>query len=321
MLEFSVSDTGIGIEKDKIHLLFQPFSQADSSTTREFGGSGLGLSIVSSLAKQFGGDVGVESEPGLGSRFWFRIRATLISMGEDSRQTERPFPERGVAALNKLNSTGYILVVEDNQINCKVMAALLTKMGLRVVMVHDGQQAVDHIARGERPDIVLMDIHMPVLDGYAATQEIRRWESENNAPRLPIIALTADAFEEDRQHCLAAGMDDFLSKPVEVNALKAAISRWMGIGVVQAAPEQAISEYSPIDKTRFFALIDEITPLLAENKFDAIAQFKELQALVADTPLATEMNEIERILGSFSFAMALERLHRLAATQGWKGQA
>lgn len=162
---------------------------------------------------------------------------------------------------------------------------------------------------------------MPVMDGYTATQAIRRWESENNAPRLPIIALTADAFEEDRQQCLAAGMDDFLSKPVAVNTLKAAISRWMGIGVVQAAPEQAISEYSPIDKTRFFVLIDEITPLLTENKFDAIAQFKELQALVAGTTLAIEMVEIERILSSFSFAMALERLHRLAATQGWKGQA
>ncbi len=321
LLEFSVSDTGIGIDKDKIHLLFQPFSQADSSTTREFGGSGLGLSIVSSLAKQFGGDVGIESEPGLGSRFWFRIRATIVPMGEDSRQTERQLPERGVAVLNKIDSPGYILVVEDNLTNCKFMEALLTKFGLRVVLAHNGQQVVDLITGGERPDIVLMDIHMPVMDGYTATQAIRRWESENNAPRLPIIALTADAFEEDRQQCLAAGMDDFLSKPVAVNTLKAAISRWMGIGVVQAAPEQAISEYSPIDKTRFFVLIDEITPLLTENKFDAIAQFKELQALVAGTTLAIEMVEIERILSSFSFAMALERLHRLAATQGWKGQA
>ena len=320
LLEFTVSDTGIGINKDKIHLLFQPFSQADSSTTREFGGSGLGLSIVSSLAKQFGGDVGVESEPGHGSRFWFRIRATLVPMGEDSRQAERPLPERRVAVLNKIDSPGYILLVEDNQINCKVMAALLTKMGLRVVMVHDGQQAVDHIARGEKPDFVLMDIHMPVMDGYAATQEIRRLESENNAPRVPIIALTADAFEEDRQHCLAAGMDDFLSKPVAVNALKSAISRWVGSAVGQTSPAPAISENSLIDNARLFALIDEITPLLAENKFDAIAQFKALQALVVGTSIATEMIEIERMLNSFDFAMALERLHRLAATQGWKHQ-
>ena len=321
LLEFSVSDTGIGIEKDKIHLLFQPFSQADSSTTREFGGSGLGLSIVSSLAKQFGGNVGVESEPGLGSRFWFRIHAAIVPIGEDSRQTERLLTETGAAAFNTIEPTGYILLVEDNLTNCRFMELLLTKLGFSVVLARNGQQAVDLINSGETPSIVLMDVHMPVMDGYAATREIRRWESENNAPRLPIVALTADAFEEDRQHCLTAGMDDFLSKPVSVIALKAAISRWMGIGVAQAAHEQAISECSPIDKTRFFALIDEITPLLTENKFDAIAQFKELQALVANTPLAIEMIEIERILGSFSFAMALERLHRLAATQGWKGQA
>ena len=115
-------------------------------------------------------------------------------------------------------------------------------------------------------------------------------------------------------------MDDFLSKPVAVNTLKSAIFRWLRRPVGQASPTPAISENSPIDKARFFALIDVITPLLADNKFSAIAQFKELQALLADTPLATEMIEIERILNSFNFAMALERLHRLAATQGWKGQ-
>lgn len=320
LLEFSVSDTGIGIDKDKIHLLFQPFSQADSSTTREFGGSGLGLSIVSNLAKLNGGNVGVESEPGRGSRFWFRIRAALVPMGEDSRQSERILTETGTAAYNTIEPAGYILLVEDNLTNCKFMESLLTKLGFSVVLAHNGQQAVDLITGGERPDIVLMDIHMPVLDGYAATQEIRRWESENNTPRLPIIALTADAFEEDRQHCFAAGMDDFLSKPVAVNALKSVISRWVRSNVGQPPPLSAISKNSPIDKAQLFALIDEITPLLAENKFDAIAQFKELQALVAGSPLATEMIEIERILNSFDFAMALERLHRLAATQGWKYQ-
>lgn len=206
LLEFSVTDTGIGIPADKLDLLFKPFSQTDSSITREFGGSGLGLSIVNSLAKLVGGDVGVESEEGKGSRFWFRIRADLVAVGADSRRGERSFVTVSPPEMSDSTLSGHVLVVEDNLVNCMVVERLLDQLGVRVTLVNDGQQAVDAVSQGASPDVILMDLNMPVMDGYIATEKIRLWEGDNRRLRLPIIALTADAFEEDRQHCMAVGM-------------------------------------------------------------------------------------------------------------------
>lgn len=227
ILEFAISDTGIGIPADKRDLLFKPFSQTDSSTTREFGGSGLGLSIVSNLAHAMGGDVGVESAPGQGSRFWFRVRVNILSADQDSRRIERTGSDHGstdpMASLR-----GHVLVVEDNPVNCMVIEALLSQLGLTHTVQNDGQQAVAAILRGERPDIILMDLQMPVMDGYVATEQIRQWESANAGSHVPIIALTADAFEEDRQLCMSVGMDGFLTKPIALDALKAALAKWLG---------------------------------------------------------------------------------------------
>jgi len=237
LLEFSVTDTGVGIAADKLDLLFKPFSQADSSITREFGGSGLGLSIVSQLARAMGGEAGVSSAVGQGSRFWFRLRARLAAEGDELRSGAR------LAALPPTNDgnamptsaaprrlSGRVLVVEDNPVNRMVIESLLEQLGLTVTLAHDGQQGVSAITQtyGEAlPDVILMDLQMPVMDGYTAAQHIRRWESDNGRARLPIIALTADAFEEDHQHCLAVGMDDFLTKPVSVVDLQAALAHWL----------------------------------------------------------------------------------------------
>ncbi len=225
LLQFSVSDTGIGIPPDKMDLLFKPFSQTDGSITREFGGSGLGLSIVRHLAHMMGGDVGVESVAGEGSRFWFSLQAKLVEHNE-------PYsgPQPGVsanAASNPEQLSGRVLVVEDNVVNRMVIESLLTKLGVCVTVAHDGQQAVEALIQGDSPDLVLMDLHMPILDGYGATEQIRQWERSDNRPRLPIIALTADAYEEDRQHCLAVGMDGFLAKPIALDALKSALCKWL----------------------------------------------------------------------------------------------
>jgi hemerythrin-like metal-binding protein len=226
LLEFAITDTGIGIPEDKQELLFKPFSQTDSSNTRQFGGTGLGLSIVRSLARLMGGDVGVESEAGKGSRFWFRIRAKLISVAENARQSQRAQPRESVLSTEQLK--GNVLVVEDNPTNRKVISSLLAKLGLNVTIAEDGQQAVEAITQnGAQPDLVLMDIQMPVMDGYAATKQIRQWEQENIRSRVTIIALTADAFEEDRKRCMNAGMDDFLAKPVALEALRMVLSRWL----------------------------------------------------------------------------------------------
>jgi CheY-like chemotaxis protein len=228
LLEFSVTDNGIGIPEDKRDLLFKPFSQTESSTTREFGGSGLGLSIVSQLAKLMGGDVGVESVLGQGSRFWFRVRVKCFAEGEEARRHERATHDANSSSASTEQLSGRVLVVEDNRVNRMVIESLLGKLGLTVSLLIDGQQAVDAITHGDQnPDIILMDLHMPVMDGYTAVAQIRQWEADRKRTYLPIIALTADAFEEDRQHCLAVGMNDFLTKPIELNALKSALRKWL----------------------------------------------------------------------------------------------
>ena len=317
LLEFSVHDSGIGIEADKMDLLFKPFSQTDCSTTREFGGTGLGLSIVRQLAKAMGGDVGVESEPGKGSQFWFRIRTQIVVDGQDSRAAERSAPRQTTLATSANSLRGHVLVVEDNQLNCMVIEALLCELGVTVTLVNDGQQAVDAIVYGEadhRPDVILMDLHMPVMDGYTATQRIRHWEVDHKRSRLPIIALTADAFEEDRQHCLAVGMDGFLTKPVAIDALKLALSRWLPAAPAVQASETLPLPHRPVDRQAFAALVSEITPLLKQNKFAAISRFRALQSLTAGTDLVLEIDALASLLHEMRFDHVLQRLHVIAST-------
>jgi CheY-like chemotaxis protein len=322
VLEFAVSDTGIGISADKLDLLFKPFSQADSSTTREFGGSGLGLSIVRSLALAMGGEVGVSSEPGAGSRFWFRVPVRCLAQEHDSRRSGRVYSQEPAGATVSLQ--GHVLVVEDNLINCMVIESLLRTLGATVAVVHDGQQAVAAItaatasAGALQPpaQLVLMDLQMPVLDGYGATQQIRQWEATRQCPRLPIIALTADAFEEDRQHCLSVGMDDFLTKPIAVDALKLALAKWLPFAPQTPALAPAAVALKPVDRDAFATVVHELTPLLEENKFAAISRFKALQAVVQGTALAEAIDALAPVLHQMRFDLALERLRHIAlATQ------
>jgi PAS domain S-box-containing protein len=234
LLEFSVQDTGIGIARDKINVLFKPFSQADSSTTREFGGTGLGLSIVRQLTLAMGGDVGIDSEAGKGSTFWFRIRAQAVADGQESRSDAPPESSTNSTVTDDQNLQGHLLVAEDNPVNALVIRSLLGRLGLSMTLAGDGQEALKAImqpASGEHVDLILMDLHMPFLDGYGATEKIRQWEAHNGQPHRTIIALTADAFEEDRRRCLAVGMDDFLTKPISLDALKTAMKKWLRITI------------------------------------------------------------------------------------------
>ncbi len=221
LMEFSVSDSGIGIAADKQALLFQPFSQADSSTTREYGGTGLGLSIVRRLAELMGGEAGVDSAPGRGSRFWFRIRVEALERHADSRQSARQAPGDVVAM------SGRVLIVDDNPINCKVTQAMLSRLGLDIDLAANGSEAVAMATTMPRPDLVLMDVQMPVMDGLEATRRIRDWEAAQGCLRLPVIALSAGAFAEDAERTRAAGMDDFLSKPVRQDALLAVVLAYL----------------------------------------------------------------------------------------------
>jgi CheY-like chemotaxis protein/two-component sensor histidine kinase len=244
MLVLSVRDTGIGIAPEAQAKLFQSFEQADTTTTRRYGGTGLGLAICRKLSGMMGGGIAVESTPGVGTTFTVSLH--LQRLGESRRtappaSAEKPAPaplahDAGEAALR-------VLVAEDNGINQLVLKTLLNAVGVEPVIVADGLAAVEAWGAG-RWDLILMDIQMPVMDGYAATEWIRQWEAAGKRPRLPIVALTADAFEEDRKRCLAIGMNDFLAKPIAVEALQAVLRRWLKAGA-EGLPVQSASPTHP----------------------------------------------------------------------------
>jgi CheY-like chemotaxis protein len=207
-MRFSVRDTGIGIPAEMQEAIFQPFTQADGSTTRRFGGTGLGLSICRKLVALMEGKLQLESEPPCGSTFSFTVRLPIAAVAE------APAPA-AECRLPRSQRPLRILVAEDNPINSKVALRLLERMGHRVDAAWDAQQAVAAVEQTEY-DLVLMDCQMPNMDGYEATQAIRRLA---RGRRLPIVAMTANAMADDRQRCLEAGMDGFLAKPVSTRHL------------------------------------------------------------------------------------------------------
>lgn len=214
-LRFEVQDTGIGINQEQQKHLFQPFKQADAQTSRKYGGTGLGLVISQRLAKLMGGDAGVESEQGKGSTFWFTV--TLKRAPHHELPISLTF-----SGTTQLRRGACVLLAEDNLINQDVSRELLESAGLRVVIANNGAEAVALVTK-EHFDVILMDTQMPVLDGLEATRQIRAKETR----RIPIIAFTANAFVEDKQRCMDAGMDDFLAKPVEPERLFRSLARWI----------------------------------------------------------------------------------------------
>jgi len=219
-LTFRVRDTGVGIPAAALNRLFVPFAQADSSTTRRFGGTGLGLAITQRLATMMDGEVGATSEPGVGSEFWFT--ACFEPGGAVPPDTGLTLAD-AEQALRRSHAGARALVVEDNPINQEVAAQLLELAGLRVDVASEGAQALALVAR-EAFDIVLMDVQMPTMDGLQAAARIRALPDRR---ALPIVAMTANAFGEDRTACLAAGMNDYLSKPVNARTLYRTLLRWL----------------------------------------------------------------------------------------------
>jgi signal transduction histidine kinase/CheY-like chemotaxis protein len=270
LLEFRVQDTGIGIDAEARRRLFVAFSQADDSTTRRFGSTGLGLVISKQLVEMMGGTIGVESEPGRGSLFWFTAR--LAAVEHAAREELAPPPPAArttplrsvvrpaIAAPAPAPCSGAaaapvrmrVLVAEDNPINQEITRTMLQQMGCEVLCCHNGREVVELLPHTHL-HLVLMDCQMPEMDGLSATRWIRAWEQSRAAEatdaqacpaRTPIVALTANAFSEDREACLASGMDDFLSKPFTVDQLESIVARWRPHGATLHA--ESVAPIGPV---------------------------------------------------------------------------
>ncbi len=215
-LEVSVEDSGIGIEAGPLARIFAPFEQADMSTTRRYGGTGLGLSICRMLTELMDGEIGVESEPGKGSRFWFRVRLQRADAAVEQSTSEVPDGERPV-----LRRGTRVLVVEDNAVNRKVLSKFLERLGAPdIVLAVDGIAAIEACSDAKF-DLIFMDTHMPGMDGLETTRQLR-----GAGVRTRIIGVSADVMDEDKQAAISAGMDDYLCKPISVPSLVGAIERW-----------------------------------------------------------------------------------------------
>jgi signal transduction histidine kinase/CheY-like chemotaxis protein/HPt (histidine-containing phosphotransfer) domain-containing protein len=312
-IRIRVQDTGIGIAPAQLAQLFQRFSQADASTTRRFGGSGLGLVICRHLIELMGGSVHVESEPGKGSTFWFDLPLwPPLAPACGSVQPADPVPA-GV-----LPRKASILVAEDNLVNQQVVRAMLERIGMTVSIVGDGHQALVAV-QSHRFDLVLMDCQMPVMDGYEASLQIRALPGDRS--RIPIVALTANALSEDRQRCADAGMDDYLPKPVTGPALVAMLTRHLGVDPAPAptaaqpaapaavgAPESVPMAFDPTVLASLSMMADAAEPGFAE----------EIRQLFEDDT-RRKLDEVARAFRAGDRATVQRQMHSLRSASAQVG--
>jgi CheY-like chemotaxis protein len=322
MLCFSVADTGVGVPPEKHRLIFEPFTQADGSTTRKYGGTGLGLSISAGLVELMGGSIWVESEVGKGSTFYFTVPVDL----------PQPIPPAGPStagerAARKLR----ILVAEDNSVNQRLATRLLEREGHSVTIAGSGEEALDALERREREaalfDLILMDVQMPDMDGLEATARIRELERDTGR-RVPIVAMTAQAAESDRLRCLDSGMDAYISKPVNVPELMKIIDSVVpggkpmnaDLGSEESSVEmqlQQLDESLALSRVGGDAdLLKEVVELFLD---DYPSTFEKIRSAVATRDAAALEHHAHSLKGSvstfganraFEAAFALERQGR-----------
>ncbi len=316
----SVQDSGIGIPADRLDVLFKPFSQVDGSHTRKFGGTGLGLAICKEFVNLMGGDIGVESNKGEGSKFYFTI---LLEQG-DKEKVLRPdsfhkdVPETGTEKSGQPKETKMtkdirakfkILLAEDNFINQKVALRILSEAGYTADAVLNGAEAVKAVSEKDY-DMVLMDVQMPEMDGYTATKEIR--SVKNNKKNIPIIAITAHALMGDKEKCIEAGMNDYLSKPIKSEILIQKIDKWLNIHI---AKDETKTKEVKNDLTFDFEHLEKMSSgdkdfqkdLVATYFEDVVIRFQKLESAIEESQSSMVVNEAHTIKGA-SYSVGAKRI-------------
>jgi len=302
-LYFSIRDTGIGIAPESQEKLFQSFSQVDTSTTRKYGGTGLGLAICKQLVELMGGDIGCSSTPGVGSTFWFTANFNKYEATESTAKSKAEIGEiqltAAPTAAKVQRKNMKVLLVEDTRINQKVVLNQLRILECQADCVNNGQEALEKLTASHDYDIVLMDCQMPVLDGYEATQLIRTEERDRR--HTIVVGLTANAMQGDREKCLGAGMDDYLSKPVSLEELSAILEKWSSFVMSEEAQPGVVASDEPIlDPDRLQAITGgdrelelEFLQVFVEDLEVYLAEAKKALAETDPMALAQKAHQIK----------------------------
>lgn len=285
-LRIEVQDSGIGITKEELPKLFRDFSQIDGSASRKYEGTGLGLAISKRIVTDLGGKIGVRSSPGSGSTFWIELPVTEVAFVIEG--DERNMPE--ASSFSTECFEGRVLLAEDNEINREVITTLLQKLGGNVTCAHNGREAIE-IALAEQFDLVLMDVQMPNVDGLSATRTLRE-----HGYHVPIVALTANAFEEDRRKCIEAGMDDFATKPITREKITGLLRKHIGVSNSQ-------QDGSMIDEAQIVALAEDmgseiVTDLLEQIVEQTRALLRDAQRLLDEGDMQAWDNSLHTIKGA-----------------------